>query len=408
MRENTRNLLPELLATGIDGQELWSYFSMYFGGISGSVPGEAAYVHWLKNNSNEKLREDYSLKVVAGKRGLITGVYPGQSFTDADLLEFKRSIQTNLVDDCGSVICAAILYSAPFDVKGQWRYRDLFQIQPLPANLPQQSSQFGENPFILEFKVKNSPKWDVRRNRRYRELKKLALVLNAFIEGHIIRPYEGLRLTWGRIGDDPKNEQVVSVKAGYRIKGFQEEKKEFSAMTNISELAMVPIGTYYSHWGRGDSDLSVRLPDNMESLLDSYCSLSDANRGKFLTACYWLNHAEENKVSRSAAYVAFVQSIEALLPKVKSRVCPSCSQPEYKLSRSFAEFLEKYAPSKTYGGIRKKLYAIRSELSHGKRLLASENWDAVTYQDDGAWFEIQEIVKVVFANWILDAGLRNN
>ena len=112
-------------------------------------------------------------------------------------------------------------------------------------------------------------------------------------------------------------------------------------------------------------------------------------------------------MSRSAAYVALVQSIEALVPESKSKVCPSCRQPEYQLSRRFADFLEKYTPSETYGDIRKKLYAVRSELSHGKRLLASENWDAVTYQDDGAWLEMQHITKRIFTNWVTEHGEKN-
>lgn len=407
MLKSEHNLLPELINLGINERELGNSFSIYFGCATGPYPGDTMYVHRGIPGALNGQDNQCKFKLVAGKGGRLKGIYAGKGLSEEDYVQFKDSILRDIVNDSGVIVCSEILFCKPLVVKGWWRYRDLFQIQPVPSYAPQVKHTLGPNPFVVEYKLKYSPRWEVRLNRRYWKMKELVYLLNAFLEGQIYLPSRNLDITWGLVGDVKNAESVISVKKGYKIKDFQEEKNTFDALSEIEQIQSLPFQSYNRGNLSVSPDHSLRIPDSLEKVFDAYFSLSEAYQNKFMTASYWLNHADESKNARSASFVALVQVIEALLPKIETKTCEKCGQPEYKLAQSFVSFLDHYAPGNVFGVGRKKLYSVRSELAHGKRLMASDCGGVITWEDDGTWEEMRQVVKSSLYNWVLDMAKRD-
>src|SRR5439155_14540763 len=142
----------------------------------------------------------------------------------------------------------------------------------------------------------------------------------------------------------------------------------------IPQLSAVPPADYYTRSGIG-SDRVLEVPANLADLLGAFFSLSREHRDAFLRACFWFQHAKMiHSYSRSAAFTAVVSAIEALMPGVKGpEVCEKCGRPiGVGPTKLFMEFVERFAPGGASEADRRKLYSIRSALSHGGSLLPSD------------------------------------
>ena len=118
-------------------------------------------------------------------------------------------------------------------------------------------------------------------------------------------------------------------------------------------------------------------PDQIETLLDAFYALPPADAERFLRWCFWVNHADQvSHLARSSAHIAVVQAIEALMPPADdSGTCECCG---HRLgpgpTARFADFLGSLVPATDSDDDRphEELYALRSALSHGGKLLQDE------------------------------------
>src|SRR5262249_458055 len=139
-------------------------------------------------------------------------------------------------------------------------------------------------------------------------------------------------------------------------------------------------------------------------------NLSRDHRDQFLRASYWFQHAQEVfPLSRSAAFVALVSAVEALMSELQGAGrCDACGHSIGPgPTRRFADFVEMYLPrSRVPEPERKRFYSLRSALSHGGKLLRDDHmlWQfepkRLGEQTDmrSTW----RIVHLVLHNWLLD------
>ena len=66
-------------------------------------------------------------------------------------------------------------------VRGWWRFRNQFQILPVPEHAPKAEFPFLDHPFLIEFRYTRSPDHFLDSCRRTRVVSKLALLLNALL-----------------------------------------------------------------------------------------------------------------------------------------------------------------------------------------------------------------------------------
>jgi hypothetical protein len=157
------------------------------------------------------------------------------------------------------------------------------------------------------------------------------------------------------------------------------------------------------------------LPDVLEQLLDAIFAASRDDRDRFLRAAHWFQYARRvANVSRSGAYTALVSAVEALMGDVTPEsICPDCQRPlGTGPTKRFIDFVEQYAPATgVTAKDRRKLYSLRSALSHGGTLLHSDRyvWGGMTsasLSEDDDQRAMWLLVRVVLVNWLAAVGTR--
>lgn len=402
MAQINGNLLPQLLPVGVNQAEFENLVRIHFGRATGSPGENSVFLSFSDNKTIGGKVSTYALKLKYSKKGTLHAIEPGPALTTEILKVLVKRIKDELVTDSGIFIGAAIMFSA-LPVQGYWRYRDVFQLLPAPSAAPQAGHMLGTHPFVLEFAVKNSPDWIIRQQRAHQKKRELGLLLNAFLEGHV-NISGSSKNHWVLIEDlPPRRLKTVNAQEGYNLSGFKHEKEKFSEMADIPSLSAVEMSDFYSRRGLGVSDWKMHRPQNLDALFDKYSAFPVPVQKRFLTACFWFNYAlQASQDSRSASYIALVQSIEALLPENVNSNCVKCGQPQYKCTERFNDFLKTFAPYKD--GIargRKELYGLRSDLSHGKRLLAEDIGLHWAWKEQHVWEEMRQTARIAFANWIL-------
>jgi hypothetical protein len=152
------------------------------------------------------------------------------------------------------------------------------------------------------------------------------------------------------------------------------------------------------------------LPENLEAQFDAYFDSDEHARHRFLRASFWFAHARAvHAMSQSASFTALASAIEALMPVLpQSDPCPKCGKSRGPgPTKQFADFVERYAPSpETSASDRRKLYALRSALSHGGKLLHGDQtgWAyALTPGFLSQWVNMEamwETVRHALVNWL--------
>jgi hypothetical protein len=180
----------------------------------------------------------------------------------------------------------------------------------------------------------------------------------------------------------------------------------------VGGVLRLPEGIDLDYSKRGIS--SMELPDSIESALDSYLALARADQDRVLRWCHWLNHARQiGALSPSAAAIAAVQSVEALLPPASGTGrCESCGRGTGpSLGQQFKRFLAKYAPGNDNAAARDRLYQLRSKLTHGGSLLIGELREIAFHEfTPRSWGERELVEQALMAarlagvNWLLGSA----
>jgi hypothetical protein len=144
------------------------------------------------------------------------------------------------------------------------------------------------------------------------------------------------------------------------------------------------------------------LSEDFEVSIGRYEALTTHEKERFERACHWFQHAQDVwHISKSTALIAFVISVEALSPELKTLPRCDCCKQVTGITQAFRQRLTKLAPGVP---INPEFYSTCSALAHGGKLLPSElrGWSlAYPGGDDDLLRALARTVRVALYNWLI-------
>lgn len=398
-----QDILRELHGNEIDEVELASICLSEFGGAS-RTPTEAFFGGL----------PEYSLNFVY-KNNRLSKILRGPGLSADKLAKLQAVVESELKATATSVGGQVLFASVP--VKGCLRYREQFQIIPVPTEAPQ-PPDWGPGPaypFIVQFKYKPSTYQGLDSLRHLAQERLIHLILAGLLRPRIHKLGPSVRFHWGIPNAQPNDPSLGKSEYRQELYQFPDLTRlmhcaEFTPIVDRSVLPRVESVEYYTRVGTVLKDPELEIPSNLEMLIDQFYSLPGDEQDRFLRACFWLNHAHTvYSDSFSSAFTALISSLEALMETdTPIGTCPACKRSMGKGStRRLREFLDQYAPSDPkFEAPRAQLYwEFRSKLLHGGELSLADRKQisGMSAQGMSEWqlfHEVWELVKVVLVNWL--------
>ena len=331
------------------------------------------------------------LEVLLTKKGRIDKISSQLSKQETKVLEeqIKHAVLDNNGDKIGQVVCF-------FTGSVETYYRcDHFQILPVPAHAPK-SPMLAHSPFLLQFTYPTSSNWRIEAMRcmeqEQRYINLLTLFLHTVITINPSRPTP----TWTR-GFEQQNSSELRF-PGYFYPDYAHSIDTFSDTSDYQQNASIPAKDYYTGIHAFYNTIiagqhELRIPDNLCLSFEKVRSLSKKDRENFYHACYWLRQAQIAS-SRSLSLIALITAIECFIEKKQCPACHQervvalgrcevCTEPIYKLTESFKDFVEKWLPVVARDQTALSLlYDTRSSLVHGSAVLLSDSHPWIQFEEN--------------------------
>jgi hypothetical protein len=359
MVEVKYNLLELFRAKGIADEELPMFLNAHFRSAG----------HSLETNEVFYPKSKTPVLALVYKHGRLQEVRSEMNLPLGTIEELCETIYRNYVGNVGTGFCQEVLFCRQLTVKAAWRYRDLFQILPIPSTAPRPPFSYAEHPFLLEYSFPATGNGHTSGERRVRELRRLELLLGCLLTARLrsdnFRSAESSHrwvTDYRSYHDGPS---CAYQQLGYYWKDLKPHLESFSNIDEFPTIQSIPVSKYYVHFLPLSDELTI--PDDLAESLDSFFALDADNQQRFLQACFWFSQADQ-AMSASASFINLIQAVETLMPRAKTEGrCRSCRK-ELKLgpTRLFKDFMDEYAPmSPSNNEMRQQLYRIRSGLAHG-------------------------------------------
>lgn len=363
---NNHNLFDVWQLDKVDHTEFASLLSEHF---------HSARQVSLKETVFPSNENDYSVKLTYDKEDRLTKVSRGPSLTDYELELITERVVSELLTSTGTQVGREILF-ADVPVTGYFRYGSMFQILSVPKGAPQPRFDLADHPFLLEFRFNTSTNLSICSVRRNVQGRQLQLLLTGLLEGPVRWLDHVARFYWVTLPRRPGEKwETADCCESYTYPNLKLVVDDFSPTESLPELQAVVPQKYYARSGISSDDV-LEIPSNFGSMLDRFYTLPEENQKRFLQACFWLQHARlVHSHSRSAYYTALICTVEALIPRERGApICSECNRSKGKgLTRLFKEFVDRYAlAGEDFQVNRREFYDVRSRLSHGGRLLATD------------------------------------
>jgi len=400
IKENHRMnpALTEIVShPNVKHSELLTVLHSFFKFVTNPLPGRARRFGDQNQGSylDVHFNNDGTIQTINGK------------LSDADTKALVVQIRSTLVDnqeeDIGRTICFS-LYEA---VRGFYRYKDVFQIVPIPKDAPHASMILADHPFVLESKYVSCPDQMIDTNRHIEAAAQLARILNTFCNTAVSARSVYVRYFWGIFDDKELSSRWTQ--EGYVYGGFPPGHREgFSSTEGIPPIRLFPAAEYYDELFF-PRDHSLALPDEIDRYLDKVFSLTGSDANAFEIASIWFAQVKELwPRASSSALVAVVSGIEALLEK-NSEICRECGQLKFGINKKFKDFLKTYVPGvvEQFPEAFKAIYETRSQLAHGKLALMADRrrWnylgDPLQQWEGRFQRNVYRITATALRNWVL-------
>jgi hypothetical protein len=423
--------------TKLDTDELRLFLRERFGGGPGQYDGGEDTLYLPLARAESRIALTFS-----GNK--IVAIEPGAAFDPTEWRRLEEEVEHSII--AGTAKAGRDYSFSLLPVQGSWRgSRSGVQILPAPDNAPRHPG--ADDPFILEFPINGSDLWFITNYRRIREHRKLTLLMNVLLEGRTsclpqrhkhfwasIPPQEGKPGWWSRFAHSRANSTVAKVchlitfghlrlnRRGEwtpNIKWVQEwyfspldqvvlDEPSPPATEGIEEIEPEEYHRTVGNDGRG-----LRVPADLDESICHYLfGLSSDEKRKFDRATFWLDMAARQwTISASAAFAAYVSAIEALTDRGTAHQfnCPVCgghTQHEVPGAvRRFKDFIEAYAPAKSEAKRREEMYALRSGILHGSRLIEldyalASGWDPPWWNQQQLIWDLSAITRIALRNWL--------
>ncbi len=360
------------------------------------------------------------LDVTCDEIGNIKSIQPSKDFPEDELEEIEKKIQDTLLAKLGTKVSQIICF-CDTKIIGYFRYKDLFQILPLPDDAAKPNNiGLAYYPFILEVTYEPCPSPMIENSRKRAKAVIYTRLLNLLSDQVISTGSRYTQFGWVLKTENPATMVSEWSQLGYTYPGLKGTMDDFSSVEGLSPIERVSYQTYYTNTPARSLN-PLTLPDNLEQSLDKAFMLDGATWRKFFMACSWYaqyRHTWEE--SYSSAFIALVTALECLAQEKEvcptcnqpileneEDTCPSCGQPRYHVTRHFQDFLKKYFPFiDQFPKERKTLYQVRSHLAHGMDLLQAdlEPWklflDVKVQEQDILQRNLYFIVGIAIYNWL--------
>jgi hypothetical protein len=180
------NLFDTLHCSKLDQAEFEQVVNSYFGNAYHDNSGEIYHARTTGGKA---------LVVCYGKKGKITEVLAGPDVLPGQIDELKTKIEAALLVDGVPKIRRPVLFTAVPTV-GYFRYKDVFQIAPLPAEAPRPRFIIGDHPLFLECKVRTSSNPMITHLRYEKAGRELELMLSSLLAHRVWRIGPQTRYHW--------------------------------------------------------------------------------------------------------------------------------------------------------------------------------------------------------------------
>jgi hypothetical protein len=395
------DLLPQLLALGTDCEELPELLDVYFKGSRNPMGAHDVY---YPSQGDPNLRLHYS------KHGTLESAHAEAVLTVAEFESLLESLRLMIGAEQPLVDRRGFFSTMP--VCGWWKYRDAFQILPVPPDAPRPEWPYAAHPFLIEFRSRSTPDWLRNALRRDNAARKLELLLNVALVGSVELPNFNPRRhkhEWVRCASSEDSGRLSEYRErGYAFRGDRSDGASFSGTDGWEPLVAVQSQQYYTRPVPRSPGSTLTVPADLETFFDDFYALPPIEQDDFLQACFWLKEAGDAP-STSSALIQAVQAIEVLTPDGNpTGICEKCNR-QFKPgpTQQCRAFLDEYAPLE--GGespIHKLIYETRSGLAHGYRPLlrgdlfhyASLNPAGIAEQTIHG--ETVRAVRIALRNWV--------
>ena len=364
------DLLDVWGARSADTAELEDLLLRHFGKVGFADDRYALY----GTDTNPRLIVTYNKK---GKPARATA---GVDFTDDDSVALSTRIHDTLLNEGTLEVGRRVLFTT-LRVDGFYRYRDRFQIVPVPPQAPRpQIAMLASNPFLLEVRYRRSLDSMTSMLRKERAEREIELLLAIFLWlpiEHLGNP----RFRWVLKPSADPQPTSAHQQEGYHWPGDQPIRDTFTATQAMSPMPLIEPSVYYARYNYSVTD-NLDLPSNISEMFDRFFALDAQDQQHFLRAGYWFHHASNVwATSHSAAFTAMVSAVEAIMPPASaSPPCPTCKRLSgLGPTARFEAFVEQHASARQIStDQRKAFYKTRSALAHGGRLLQNDQrvWGA--------------------------------
>ena len=368
--------------------------------LSGCFPCGSGNTQSVEYQNDE---QECAVKL-AYKDGVITEAVRGPALTEEKLSEIVGKIESAILTEGAQKISRSFLFSYE-KVDGFWKYRDLFQIMPAPAEAPDPTESYAQHPFVLEISYKGSSDWRVGQVRTFRKQYEIRLLLHLFLNGNVVWEDWQTKKKWVFVGQDADLHSEWS-QLGYTVPNFQAATEEFSDTGTSQPLTGVEANDYFSRHGITTNPLEI--PASLTALFDAFYNLSREDREQFLRACFWYYTAGSAwEVTPSLHYNCLITAIETLMGRAEAQPCEHCGKDTSPgPTGKFKTFLQTYAPESHNARDRDRFYALRSTLSHGGRLFRQDlprTFGALHPTEIEEWSsggDVSKLTRVGLINWL--------
>ena len=370
----------------------------------GSIPPGTAEVHLADASEEVVLRPAFTR---AGRFEAI----PEPSLSDEDAQTLIKVIG-ELEGGRTPTVWRVVLF-ASLPVKGTFRYRDRWQIRPVPDDAPKPSFAMAPHPFVLEVKGSAVSEGFVRWLQGGKLLREAELVLSLVLHGGLAPDrstspsHEWVVLPGWEYSEDRPSPTSLLAQASYFMPTMPGRGDDFSDVAEVEPMRLVPDEEYFGRLGTSVYQ-TLELPASLAALLDAVDALQPGDRDRFFRSAYWFSRAGGAwRLSQSLSYICLINAIEVLTPHGVEDRCPTCG-----LNRApgptarFRDFVERYA-----GDVpdRSRLYAIRSRLVHGDQILQSDQPSGFAFTPH-LWEErerhdrARRVAQTAVINWAITHG----
>lgn len=395
-----KNLWHVLAADRVDHDELQHVIQRRF--PSASQPGLREVVYPGESS--------YAVKLVFSKDDKLTRIEAGALLTPELEQRLRAAVTDALLTTAGYRVQREVFF-ADHKLTGSWRYRDWFQVVPVPAAAPQLNCLIGDHPFVLEVRVLASSDGSITNLRARKAMREVLLLLAGLVEGSmhplVARPFYG---SWVRIPAQGGNTSYVYPHYPSVVPTWADD---FSAPGMLAPI--VPSLHLFGLFGR-TAGQPLNIPTELTNALDRYQGLDPEHRDQVLRSCYWVQRANTSFLeSFCQSFLAVVTVAETLMATNDLRICKTCGQHQYGLRGSFAQFLDDYVPldqltSMHSGETRrfrerlKHLYDTRSAITHGGDLRgrdgAAHHFTPLGNRDDDDLRTLLRVMPFALGAWL--------